>query len=61
MLQLMLPMERRVQLRACLVRRVDRRHYAYSVETLHAEDEQTLRQYLFEKHSEHRQQPEAIV
>lgn len=61
LLQLMLPMERRVQLRACLVRRVDRRHYAYSVETLHAEDEQTLRQYLFEQHSEHRQQPEAIA
>lgn len=61
LLQLILPMERRVQLRARLVRRVGRRHYAYSVETLHAEDEQTLRQYLFEQHSERRQQPEAIV
>lgn len=55
LLQLILPQKRRVQLRARLVRRVSQSRYAYGLETLHAEDEQTLRQYLFEQHSE--QQP----
>lgn len=52
LLQLLLPQERRVQLRARLVRRIGQTRYAYSLETLHAEDEQTLRRYLFEQHSE---------
>lgn len=52
LLQLLLPRERRVQVRARLARRVSKTRYAYSLQTLHAEDEQTLRQYLFEQHSE---------
>ncbi|MDN5516497.1 MAG: PilZ domain-containing protein [Pseudomonas sp.] len=59
LLQLLLPLERRVQVRAQLVRRVSQTRYAYSLQTLHAEDEQTLRQYLFEQHSE--QQPQAAA
>ena len=51
LLQLMLPEDRRVQLRARLVRRVCQSRYAYRLQTLHAEDEQTLRRYLFEQHS----------
>lgn len=51
LLQLMLPGERRVQLRARRVRRVSQSRYAYGLQTLHAEDEQTLRHYLFEQHS----------
>lgn len=51
LLQLMLPGERRVQLRARRVRRVSQSRYAYGLQTLHAEDEQTLRRYLFEQHS----------
>ncbi|MGG2396580.1 PilZ domain-containing protein [Pseudomonas sp. SH1-B] len=60
LLQLILSAERRVQLRARLARRVDRKHYAYSLQPLHAEDEQMLRQYLFEQHSERQRQAEAI-
>jgi hypothetical protein len=51
LLQLLLPQQRRVQLRARLVRRIGKARYAYSLQTLHDEDEQTLRQYLFEQHS----------
>lgn len=52
LLQLMLPQARRVQLRARLARRVSHKRYAYSLQTLHSEDEQMLRQFLFEQHSE---------
>ena len=60
LLQLMLPQQRRVQLRARLVRRISQARYAYTLTTLHAEDEQTLRQYLFEQHSDLQHHPEAI-
>ena len=60
LLQLLLPRERRVQLRAQLVRRVSKTRYAYSLRTLHAEDEQTLRQYLFEQHSEQQLQTASV-
>lgn len=50
LLQLLLPEQRRVQLRASLVRRVGQGRYAYSIQPLHEEDEQTLREYLFEQH-----------
>ncbi|CAM3862052.1 MULTISPECIES: hypothetical protein [Pseudomonadaceae] len=60
LLQLILPQERRVQLRARLARRVSQRRYAYSLQTLHAEDEQTLRQYLFDQHSEQQSQTAAV-
>ncbi|MGK4341983.1 hypothetical protein ACSMFT_12235 [Ectopseudomonas oleovorans] len=59
LLQLILPQERRVQLRAQLARRVSQTCYAYSLQTLHEEDEQTLRQYLFEQHNE--QQPQTVA
>ena len=59
LLQLLLPQERRVQLRARLARRVSQKRYAYSLQTLHTEDEQTLRQYLFEQHNE--QQPQTVA
>lgn len=52
LLQLLLPREQRVQLRARLARRVSKTRYAYRLQTLHAEDEQTLRQYLFDRHCE---------
>ncbi|MBF8161843.1 PilZ domain-containing protein [Ectopseudomonas hydrolytica] len=60
LLQLILPQQRRVQLRARLVRRVSQSHYAYSLQTLHSEDEQTLRQYLFDEHSNRQREPEAV-
>lgn len=60
LLQLMLPQQRRVQLRARLVRRLSQARYAYSLTTLHAEDEQTLRQYLFEQHSDLQHRPATI-
>lgn len=60
LLQLLLPQERRVQLRARLARRVSQKRYAYSLQTLHTEDEQTLRQYLFEQHSEQQSQTAAV-
>ncbi|WP_231740098.1 PilZ domain-containing protein [Ectopseudomonas composti] len=60
LLQLLLPQGQRVQLRAQLVRRVGQTHYAYTLQTLHAEDEQTLRQYLFEQHSELHLQTAAV-
>ncbi|MDH0621872.1 hypothetical protein N5E31_01240 [Pseudomonas chengduensis] len=60
LLQLILPQERRVQLRAQLARRVSQTCYAYSLQTLHEEDEQTLRQYLFEQHSEQQSQTAAV-
>lgn len=59
LLQLILPQERRVQLRAQLARRVSQTCYAYSLQTLHEEDEQTQRQYLFEQHNE--QQPQTVA
>jgi hypothetical protein len=61
LLQLLLPQQRCVQLRARLVRRISKTRYAYSLQTLHDEDEQTLRQYLFEQHSsrQHRSDPVA--
>lgn len=60
LLQLLLPQEHRVQLRARLVRRVSKTRYAYSLQTLHAEDEQTLRQYLFDRHSEQQLQTATV-
>ena len=60
LLQLLLPQERRVQLRARLARRVSQKRYAYSLQTLHTEDEQTLRQYLFEQHSGQQSQTAAV-
>lgn len=60
LLQLLLPQERRVQLRAQLARRVSQTCYAYSLQTLHEEDEQTLRQYLFEQHSGQQSQTAAV-
>lgn len=60
LLQLILPQERRVQLRARLARRVSQKRYAYSLQTLHTEDEQTLRQYLFEQHSGQQSQTAAV-
>ena len=60
LLQLLLPREQRVQLRARLVRRVSKTHYAYSLQTLHEEDEQTLRQYLFDQHSEQQLQTATV-
>lgn len=60
LLQLVLPLGQRVQLRAQLVRRVSQTHYAYTLQTLHTEDEQTLRQYLFEQHSELQLQTAAV-
>lgn len=60
LLQLILPQQRRVQLRARLVRRVSQSYYAYSLQTLHSEDEQTLRQYLFDEHSNRQREPEAV-
>lgn len=60
LLQLVLPHKRRVQLRARLARRVSQSRYAYSLETLHAEDEQTLRQYLFEQHNERQPHTAAV-
>lgn len=60
LLQLLLPQERRVQLRARLARRVSQKRYAYSLQTLHTDDEQTLRQYLFEQHNEQQSQPAAV-
>lgn len=61
LLQLLLPRQRRVQLRARLVRRVGQGRYAYSLQTLHSEDEQTLRQYLFEQHSDRQHQSEPVT
>ena len=61
LLQLLLPQQRRVQLRARLVRRVSQSRYAYSLQTLHSEDEQTLRQYLFEQHSDRQQRAEPVA
>jgi len=60
LLQLLLPQDRRIQLRARLARRVSQKRYAYSLQTLHAEDEQTLRQYLFDQHSEQQSQTAAV-
>jgi len=60
LLQLILPQQRRVQLRARLVRRISQARYAYNLATLHEEDEQTLRQYLFEQHSDLQQRPATI-
>lgn len=61
LLQLLLPQQRRVQVRARLVRRVSPNRYAYRLQPLHSEDEQTLRQYLFEQHSDrqHHSEPAA--
>jgi hypothetical protein len=42
------------------VRRLSQARYAYSLTTLHAEDEQTLRQYLFEQHSDLQHRPATI-
>lgn len=56
LLQLLLQGQCRVQLHAQLVRRVNRHHYAYRLLPLDTEDEQNLRQYLFEQHSA-RQRP----
>lgn len=60
LLQLLLPSQRSVQLRAQLVRRISQTRYAYRLQTLHVEDEQTLRQYLFEQHGEQRPQPATL-
>lgn len=60
LLQLLLPREQRVQLRARLVRRVSKTRYAFSLQTLHEEDEQALRQYLFDQHSEQQLQTATV-
>lgn len=61
LLQLLLPQQRRVQVRARLVRRVSQSRYAYSLQPLHSEDEQTLRQYLFEQHSDRQRRAEPVA
>lgn len=59
-LQLLLPHHQRVQLHVQLIRRLSQTRYAYSLLPLGEQDEQYLRQFLFEQHNA-RQSESAFV
>lgn len=54
--QLLLPSQHRIQLRAVLARRLAQQRSAYRLRPCSEEDEQELRQFLFEHHSSNPQQ-----